>query len=403
MRGRSMRCSGCSADSRLPLHRIMFSLSPYLLRSLTTDAGHLNEAGRRAQAALLSQLSASPSRDLWQQLLRLPPSATDQPSVGSEDSVVASLAVAAFLAIRCKSSDLRCFVPLVHTPLFALERLLPLLTLLWERSEVQVSDKALALLDHYLHLVGPSVLSPSFYDLMRLHPIHKSLVRVMQYSSDASCRKRAVETFKKLVCAFEPRGRVRVTTILVSDPEQASGVIELLLLQYRQFLVTESSRLYAGENLMTVVKRSIAACVPRDDVVASADLLLSRSEAILALLNLLRFLLLSGLAGASETAQLTSLTRDRVVVPLQRQLESARRAKDQELTRVSQLDSHSRGEAVAEMRKMQVMIENDTSSQQHLLSSQECPDDFQEQGLRVSLVKLDMIQSVVDILSQLVV
>jgi hypothetical protein len=396
----------------------VLSLRPFLtlsLFSIDRDDSELTPRGRDARTELLRLVPLIP--DLWTLIRRFQEeidqiiNLTDEPDGNEEETVqqslVYSVSVAAVMCFKCQSSDIMFFMPAVHSHLFTLQQVLPLVHSLFERSEVAVNIKGLFLLNHLLRNVGESAIPTAFYDVLIKHPVHKSLVRVMRYSSDAECRKQAVAAFKRLVSAFNPIGRVNVVSFLISDPKQASGMIELLLQQYRDFVMHDSCTFYGGVNLKNIIVRSTTACFRFSEECNSnnsADELVRHSESILAILNFVRFLLISGTRHETKIIEMKSLIRDRLIVPLKQEMKSNKHKLEQEMSRLCEQDSRSKAQALNQIKDLQLKIGNDNNEAGNTLElAENCPDDFQEQGVQMSLIKIEMIQSVVDRVEELVV
>ena len=380
----------------------LLRLRPFLLKPLVGQDHCLTPHGRDARRVLL-QLAP----DFWTLLHRFRDQ-VDQPvcldgSSGDEEttqqSVVFSLSVAVLI---CLSADVSFFMPAVHSHMFVMQQVMPLVTALFERSEPEATHKALCLLNHLLRNVGQGALPAAFCDIISRYPVHRSLVRVMRYSGDASCRTDAVNAFKRLVCAFDPAGRVKVVTVLLSDPTQVPGVIELLLLQYLHFVTSDATGVYADRrNLKAIITAGIIACFRNAGASPPSDGLLQNSESILALLSLIRFLLLSHSHKEAGVRDMAPMIRDRLIAPLKQELASNKDKLEQELSNLMKLDSRSKVEAVDHLKNMQIQIKNDDANADANVTD-DCPDDFQEQGARTALIKLDMIESVVDRVQELI-
>lgn len=386
-------------------HDPVLQLRPFLLSPLLHDR-RLTSHGRDAER-LLPQLAP----DLWT-LLQRHRHLIEQPvCLGDEtgdsvveaqeetiqQSIVFSLSVAVLI---CLSDDVSSFMPAVYSHIYVLQELLPLVIALFERSEPEVTQKALFVLNRLLSNVGESALPASFCDVLSKQPIHRSLIRVMRYSSDASCRSEAVNLFKRLVQAFDAAGRVKCVTVMISDPQQVPAVIELLLQQYRNFLTSDQMHLYSGCNLQAVVTAAIIACTRHSDSSSPSHGLLSKSECILSLLNLIRFLFLSDFRKRSGIKDMSSVIRSRLIGPLKEELTKRKAEQEIELSNVLKNDSASNGKRVDTLKNMQIRIANDESNAENV--TDDCPDDFEEQGLRMSLIKIDMIQSVVNRVEELI-
>lgn len=378
-------------------------LSSPLFQSDDDDDARLTDAGSDARRLLL-QLSG----DIWSLLHRFrdhvqQPVCLEESSGDGEtmhQSVVYSLTVAVLICFRCKTWDIAFFMPSVHSHMFALQQFLPFVTALFESSEPEVNQKGLFILNRLLHNVGEGAIPEAFCDLLTRYPVPRSLVRVVRFSSDASCRKKAVATFKRLVCAFDPAGRVKIITVLIADPKQFPGVIELLLQQYRHFMTHDTSGSYAGRNLKAVVVNSIAACFRNADATSSipSQSLISNSESILALLNLIRFLCLSTSLKQTGIREMAPMVRDRLIAPLKQELSTNREKLVHDLHKTRKLDSKSKSDAVDHLKNMQIQIGNDANAESVV---HDCPDDFEEQGVQTALIKIDMIDSVVDRVKEL--
>lgn len=389
---------------------LMRRLRSFLQSDLLLPDRTLSPSGHRATRVLL-QLNGN----LWSLLHQFrrhvcrclveANDAAEETYETDDQTVVCSLAVAAYLTSCCKSSDLSFFLPVVHSHVFALGQLLPVVMVLFERSEPPVTKKGLHLMNHLLQNVGEGSLCGDFMDLLRCAPVHRSITKVMRFSADAECRVSAVETFKRLVRAFDARGRIKLMSYLIADPGQSAAVIELLLMQYRSFLMQDASKEYGRRsNLRTIVDNSIAACFrtnssPGSDVPADA-LIQEKSECILALVNFVRFLLLNNSLKDETMTHMGPKIRNQLICPLKQELESTKGKLVQELTNASKQDSKSKADALQQLKSMQLRIANDDDSGSGGLAD-DCPPDFQEQGLRLSLIKVDMIQSVVQRIEEL--
>lgn len=384
----------------------MWRLRSFLQSDLLLPDHTLSPSGHRATHVLL-QLNGN----LWSLLHQFQPHVCrclgEDNDVGEEtyetddQTVVCSLAVAAYLTSCCKSPDLSFFLPVVHSHVFALEQLLPVVTVLFERSEAPVTRKGLHLMNHLLQNVGEGSLCGDFIDLLRCAPVHRSITKVMRFSADAECRVSAVETFKRLVLAFDARGRIKLMNYLIADPAQSGPVVELLLMQYRSFLMQDASKVYGTWSyLRTVVDNSIAACFRTKSSPGPDALIQEKSECILGLVNFVRFLLLNNSLKDETMTHMGPKIRNQLICPLKQELESTKGKLMQELANVSKQDSKSKTDALQQLKSMQLRIANDDDAGSGGLAD-DCPPDFQEQGLRLSLIKVDMIQSVVQRIEEL--
>ena len=367
------------------------------------DKRILSNDGEEALQALLKLQKTVP--ELWSLMSRFEDEIRsaagdwnqDQNSCSeSYDQTVAySLAVVVYLSYFCDNRQLNFFLPQVHDHVFRLQRLLPLLHLLFERSEVPASQKGLSLFKILIQNVSDKQIPSSFYDFMRMFPIHKSLIKVMVYSSNASVRSDAKNCFQLLLNTFEPDARVKLVNILIQDPEQQASVVEFVLMQYRKYLIEDTSDFYAGQNLEHVLRNSIPACLSRGQKDVALDDISKRSDAILGLLNFIRFLCSqSSLKSAVERAKV----RDRLLLPLERDVLHAKEKLADELSNISKQSSTQRSETLSQIKHMKLEIPNSSHADDVIGS---CPDDFQEQGILLSSTRIDMITSVINRVKEL--
>lgn len=310
------------------------------------------------------------------------------------------------------------FISYVYSPLHSLTLHLPLVNFMLQSPDT--CESAISITEALLKNVAKDTLYPEYYDVIRKFPIHRSLVKVMQYASDVKLRSRAVECFRRILHAFKPEGRLLMITITLRTPGQVSGLQELVLNEYRSFVVEERKTLENETHMVFSSKRSIQSLLysiiplctsinsqgdadtdstsstmassTSSPASSSCDILAKR-ELILSTLNFIRYLYLRDSKEKDEFGvwSLIDLIRCQLIAPLSQTIERTRSSLLAEMDKLSREPAEARKERLDYMNRMSLKITNDPSGQETC----GVPDDFDEKGIIASISQLDLINFVI--------
>jgi hypothetical protein len=265
---------------------------------------------------------------------------------------------------------------------------------LLEKRENLVHEKGLVLAERLVSQLDTCSLTSSFYDLLRKHPIDKSLIKVMRFSTLTGNRQRALGVFRAFVKSFTNAGRFQLLYCTVAEPGQHAGVKALALGLYKDFLASEPDpSAFTGANLHRLLRKAVPSCLPEK----SESDLLENGDAIMATLNLVRFLCLKDPKSVNRTKvwDILDTVKKEFLEPLRKAVDLSRAHYKMELKKIEESP-----EAMAKKRKskeaqFEVKVLNDESnaSSEELFSN--LPPDHEKQVILLALVKFDMIESVV--------
>ena len=309
------------------------------------------------------------------------------------------------------------FISYVYSHLHSLTLHLPLVNFMLQSPDT--CESAISITETLLKNVGQDTLYCEYYDVLREFPIHRSLVKVMQYASDVKLRSRAVECFRRILHAFKPEGRLLMITITLRTPGQVSGLQELVLNEYRSFVVEERKTLENKPQMVFSSKKCIQSLLntvmplctsdnSRGDVAANGHFssvtsssstssssscdILAKRELILSTLNFIRSLCLQDSRNKDELGIWSSvdLIRSRLIVPLSQAIDKTKSSLLADMDKLSREPAEERKERLDYMNRMSLKISNDPSSEETC----GVPDDFDEKGILASITQLDLISFV---------
>lgn len=319
----------------------------------------------------------------------------DEDHESNEESLVYSLGVLVYICQTQPNSIPPFFIPAIYSETFILTSQIPIVHCLLERSETECVRKGIAILIHSLEKMSQRrlKLQESCYDdVLRKYPIHSSLVKVIRYSDKTSNREDGLKALKQLIRNFEPRGSKKFIDILISSPSQVSGVVELALSEYKNFLIQGNPEFCSKNSILQTVGRVIEHCKFHESMTSNAEPILERSDAILGLLNFILFLSLRQTNG-DEDLDIRNLREHfftNLLIPLEKQITDARNHYLLELRRVRSEDLSARQQKLQEAKNLSLMVANDTSDQ----VSDEISEDYEEKGICICLTRLELIGSV---------
>lgn len=377
------------------------------LKSIS-DAGH--------NVYSLVRLFESDIKKTCQEVLREPLSGQSLMEESRMESIIYSISGIAYMSLDYDANHFlpAFFVPLVYSDDFVIHHIIPLVVPLLERSDDLSTKKGLFLLKHILSLVRPTSLScqylpKHFYDYLRVYPLHVSLVKVMRFCPEASLRQEASVLFKRLLSSFEKTDRRDMIDILINTPCQVPGVIELAVNEYRS-LVIEDQAFLCKKHFSMTVKNLIVFCSIKETSMSSTNdeehsktenkedsALLDKSEAILSLLNFVRFFSLRDPRDVNRTGiwDLKEMLTKDFVIPLKKRVEDKQSSLLLQLKSLKSEDEVTKQQRLDLVKNMQLQIQNNASKESDA-KPDECPDDYEEQSIQMSLTRLSMILSVVD-------
>lgn len=305
------------------------------------------------------------------------------------------------------------FQPLVHSHSHALTLHLPLVNFMLQSPDT--AEYAVSIIERLLDRVGEGTLQPDYYDILRECPIHHSLVKVMQFAPDAKLRSQAVKCFRRILHAFNPNGRLLMINITLRQPGQASGLQELVLNEYRSLALKEESLnesqfvFRSKKSIQSLLRTLIPLCTTHEDSCESPPCegknepsksdILAKNELILGTLNFIRFFLLRDPQEVNSTGiwNLVDLIYTKLITPLNSAIEEAKTNLLSELNNLSKESAESKRAKLDYVSKMQLEIPNGPGEE----NTSKLPEDFDEQGLKGSIVKLDLMSSVTSRLTEL--
>ncbi|XP_046914990.2 uncharacterized protein LOC124495620 [Dermatophagoides farinae] len=212
------------------------------------------------------------------------------------------------------------FMPRVYTHVYNLGIYLPYIQNLVEDQQFFVYEKGLHLLAAMLAHIKEESLEANFLDLLRQHPIEKSLTSIMVFALDKHSRTTALLLFKQLVNCFEPSGRYKILYSILSQSRQHAGFQGVAIQMYKDFVFEH--QVYQGSNLHRMIRSVIAVALPQD---ANSDLL-ERNDLIFGLLNFLRYIMIRDTRHQNHTRiwDVAIVIQENFLKPLQEALELSR-------------------------------------------------------------------------------
>lgn len=301
-----------------------------------------------------------------------------------------SLGVAAYMTIGQNLWPRAYFVPYVHSHFHTLERHLPLIYVLLERSENMAHEKGLVLAEKLISLIDKNSLSPSFCDLLSKYPIEKSLIKIMRFSSIKQNREHAMYVFKAFINRFTAFGRYQLIYRSLAEPNQNAGVRALSLGLYKGMINEDATcPAYIGKNLHRFLRKAIDVCLPDG---AESDLL-EQHDTIMGTLNLIRFLCLKDAraTNASGVWDMSEAIHKEFLTPLRKAVDLSRAHFLLELKKVETEKKSQPPQKKSLQQKMDIKILNNQPNEQELAA---LPADHEQQVIKIGLVKLDMVESI---------
>lgn len=225
------------------------------------------------------------------------------------------------------------FMPRVYTHVYNLGIHLPYIRNLVEDQQFFVYEKGLYLLAAMLAPIKEESLEANFLDLLRQHPIEKSLTSIMVFALDKHSRTTALFLFKQLVNCFEPLGRYKILYPILSQPRQHAGFQSVAIQMYKDFVF--ENQVYQGNNLHRMIRSVISVALPQD---ANSDLL-ERNDLIFGLLNFLRYIMIRDPRHQNHTRfwDIIIVIQENFLKPLQEALELSRISCKLELCKLKEM------------------------------------------------------------------
>ena len=303
------------------------------------------------------------------------------------------------------------FQPLIYSHQYALTLHLPLVNFMLQSPDT--SKHAVCILERLLEHLGECSLHPDYYDILRECPVHRSLVKLMQFSSDVKLRSQAVKCFRQILYAFNPNGRLLMINITLRQPGQVSGLQELVLNEFRTLALKEESSnesqfvFSSRESIESLLRTVIPLCNMVEDTSerssstkeGSKSDILDKSELILGTLNFIRFFMLRDPRSVNSSGiwNLADLIQSKLITPLDLMIEKTKTNLHKELDNLSKEPSKSKKERLDLMNRMNLEITNESTEE----NMSDVPEDFEEQGITASIVKLDLISSITSRLTEI--
>lgn len=298
-----------------------------------------------------------------------------------------ALAVAAYLTIGQGQYPTNTFVPCVYSHLYAFEKHLPHIYVLLERKEIVAHEKGLHLAERLISLITVGSLSTRVSDMLRKHPIEKSLISIMRFSCSAANRKQALSIFKLFLSRFTDQGRCQLLYRTLASPDQHTAVRGLALGLYKDLIVSEkSSPVYTGANLHRFLRKAMATCLPDG---TESDLIES-NDTIMGTLNLVRFLCIRDPKSENKTKiwDLIEPIQESLLKPLRNAIHLSKAHFNIELRKLKQETA-----ITASKKRKEHQLEVDVLNGQKEALPQ-LPDDHESQVIKMALMKFDMMESV---------
>jgi len=318
-----------------------------------------------------------------------------------EESLVHGVCVIAYVSWSQEVADLLPvhFIPLIYSDMFIVHELIPVVIPFLERNAQNSISKGLTLLDKLLEHVGTPSLAcfpPQFHDYLRRYPVHKTLIKVMRFSPEASHRRHAYNLFTRILHCFDRKGTFTMIDMLINEPCQVPGIIELSVREYRNLIILDNFASLSQRHLNQMIRRLITYCFESEE----DEGLLDRNEALLGLLNFILFLMLRDPEERNDTGiwDLKDLLQQSLLSPVQNYLEDKKKSLLMDLEKCRSQDDKVKQNKLSFVKNMSLSIRNEPSGV--CASTEDCPQDYEEQGIQMSLLKIDIIQSVVGRVSE---
>ena len=301
------------------------------------------------------------------------------------------------------------FTPLVYSDIFVVHQLIPLVIPLIEKgNDCHATENGLFLLKHALSLVKSSSIScphlpRNFYDYLRLFPVHCSLVKVMKFSPEASRRRHSTLLLKQLIHSFGREEMRLMIDILINTPDQEPGIVELALNEYRCLVTDNECSFLCKKHLFKTVRNVIRFCGIKPEGPEDDNCILDKSESLLSLLNFLRFLFIRDPIERNETGiwEMKEQLIDNLLTPLLKGIEDKQSSLLLELKKVKEEGSEVKNQKLEFIKKMTIQVQNNPEGEEKE-TDEECPEDYEEQGMEAMIVRLQMIQSVTQRVSNII-
>ncbi|KAI1285537.1 Glomulin [Halotydeus destructor] len=305
------------------------------------------------------------------------------------DEATHALGVLAYLVIGQEITPKKFFVPSVFSHMYILEQHMPFMYVLLERREVMAHEKGLILAEKLITRLDNKSLSSAYNDVLKKYPIEKSLISIMRLCNIKANRQRALKIFKSFVYKFTAEGRYQLIYRTLAEPNQHTGVRGLALSLYKDLIAGESNcPTYSGLFLHRFVRKAIYTCLPEG---TETDLV-ENNDSIMGTLNLVRFLCLRDPKDVNRTKvwDIVDYVQGQLISPLRQAIDVSRAHFKMELSKIEQEAKLLKKPKKAK-KKLDIKILNELSGDKNML---DIPDDHELQVIRLSLVKFDMMESV---------
>lgn len=283
------------------------------------------------------------------------------------------------------------FAPSVYSHLFVFERQLPHICDLLESKEDEDScghEKGLDLAQRLISLISVASLPAEFADTLRSRPIEKSLINIMRYSTLSANRKKALVVFKLYLSRYTNLGRYHFLYRIIAEPGQPTVVSGLDLTLYKDLVVSESdASAFYRKNLHKFLKKAMAVCLPNG---TETDLI-ENNETIMTTMNLIRFLSIRDSKTVNETKiwDMRESIQDKFLGLLRTAIDSSRTQFNMKLCKIKDEAANPTTSSKSQMMDINVMNSGKDDNNEF-----ELPENHEFEVIQVSLVTLDMMESV---------
>uniref|UniRef100_A0A834RBC7 Glomulin n=1 Tax=Sarcoptes scabiei TaxID=52283 RepID=A0A834RBC7_SARSC len=209
------------------------------------------------------------------------------------------------------------FLPKIYTHIYNLSINLPLIQCLLKEDQFTALEKGLDLLHILLQRIEKNSIEPSFIDLLKQHPIDKSLISIMVFSSYVNSRVTALNLFKELVLCFEHLGRYKILYSILSSHRIHAGFQGVAISLYKNFVFDHP--IYQGANLHRLIRAIIGILQIEINPDDNEINLLEKNDLVFGTINFLRYIMIRDKRSTNSTRiwDIAAVIRENFIKPVQ--------------------------------------------------------------------------------------